>query len=91
MKDWKGTAEIKHLPDRRWLHAAWTDPKSGLRVSAEVVVYKRYPAADWVLRFENTGKQDTPIIEDIQALDVTLGTANPESAGHIAPPGGRRL
>jgi len=28
--------------------------------------------------FENTGKQDSPIIEDIQALDVTLATGQPE-------------
>ncbi len=47
-------------------------------MAAEVIVYKRYPAADWVLRFENTGRQDTPIIEQIEALDITLGTAPPE-------------
>ncbi|MCC6489236.1 MAG: alpha-galactosidase, partial [Candidatus Hydrogenedentes bacterium] len=33
-----------------------------------------YPATDWVLFFENTGTQDTPILEDVQALDVRLRT-----------------
>ncbi|MGA2063755.1 MAG: alpha-galactosidase [Thermoguttaceae bacterium] len=87
LKDWKRTAEAKDLPDRIRHRVAWTDPGSGLRVAAEVVVYKRYPAADWVLRFENTARQDTPIIEDIQALDVTLGTSRPEQPGvlhHLA-------
>jgi alpha-galactosidase len=87
LKDWKRTAEAEDLPDRLRHRVAWTDPGSGLRVAAEVVVYKRYPAADWVLRFENTGKQDTPIIEDIQALDVTLATGQPEQPGllhHLA-------
>ena len=91
LKDWKRTAEASDLPDRTRLRVAWTDPKSGLRVAADVVVYKRYPAADWVLRFENTGKQDTPILEDIQALDVTLGDRAGQAAGHAAPPGRRRL
>ena len=43
-------------------------------MTADVVVYGRYPAVDWVLHFENTGKQDTPILEDVQALDATLAT-----------------
>ena len=82
LKDWKRTTEAQDLPDRVRHRVAWTDPGSGLRVSAEVVVYKGYAAADWVLRFENAGKQDTPILEDIQALDVTLRTASANSRAH---------
>ena len=52
----------------------WSDAASGLRVSAEVTSFKRYPAVEWVLFFENTGQQDTAIIENIQALDTTLRT-----------------
>lgn len=52
----------------------WTDPKTGLRVTAEVKAFKEYPVVDWVLYFENTGKSNTPIIEDIQALDTSLRT-----------------
>jgi len=59
--------------DRFTLHEiAWSDPKTHLRVLASVKVYKRFPAADWVMRFENAGERDTPMIEDIQALDVAL-------------------
>ena len=74
LNQWQRTSETKDLHDRTLHQAAWTDPRSGLRVTAEVAVFHRYPAAEWVLRFENTGKQDTPLIEDIQALDMSLGT-----------------
>ena len=60
----------------------WTDPKTKLRVWAVVKLYKRYPAADWVLHFENAGKQDTPVIEDIQSLDISLGFAKDEAVLH---------
>jgi len=58
----------------------WRDAKTGLVVTAIVKCFKFYPAADWVLYFENTGAQDTPIIENIQALDVTLRTGNSKRA-----------
>jgi hypothetical protein len=36
-----------------------------------------YPAVDWVLYFENTGVADTPIIENIQVLDVLFNKPLP--------------
>ena len=50
----------------------WTEPKSGLSVTWQ---FKRFPqesAADWVLYFENTGKTDTAIVENVQALDLKV-------------------
>ena len=72
LQGWQYSAEQKDLPGETRHHVAWTDPQTGLRVAADVVVYKRYPAADWVLHFENTGKKDTPILENIQALDLRM-------------------
>jgi len=34
------------------------------------VVYHDFPTVEWTLYFKNTGTQDTPILEDIQALDA---------------------
>ena len=51
---------------------AWTDTASGLRVRWESRRHQGFPDCEWVLYFENTGSHDTPIIEDIQALDLTL-------------------
>ena len=33
--------------------------------------FDEFPAVEWVAHFKNTGKEDTPIIEDIRAIDVS--------------------
>jgi hypothetical protein len=50
----------------------WTDPQTGLRVTATVTRYCDFPATEWVVRFENAGKADTPILENILALDMLV-------------------
>ena len=87
LASWPRAVQTKDLSDRLRYEATWTDPRSGLRVTAEAGVYKRYPAVDWVLRFENTGKRDTPILEDVQALDVALAMGDarqPAVLHHLA-------
>jgi alpha-galactosidase len=74
LKAWPRTVEAKEQKDYTEYTISWTDPATGLRVTAGVKAFKRYPAADWALTFENTGTQDTPIIADIRALDVGLRT-----------------
>lgn len=73
---WKRTVERKEEKDRTRVISRWTDPKTGLQVTAEAIAFKKYPAVDWVLRFENTSKTDTPIIENLNACDVGLATAD---------------
>ena len=50
----------------------WTDPASGLEVRCVAVDYADFLAAEWTVYFKNNGKQNTPILEQIQGLDVTL-------------------
>ncbi len=50
----------------------WTDPKTGLSVCAIVRLFRQFSAADWVLTFENTGTQNTPILENVQVLDTRV-------------------
>ena len=71
---WTRVAETKGAGPRPTHTVTWTDAKTGLRVSATATVFKRYAAVEWLLNFENTGTQDTPILENIQALDTTLQT-----------------
>lgn len=71
---WKRAVERKEEKDRTRVISRWTDPKTGLQVTAEALAFKQYPAVDWVLRFENTSKTDTPIIENVNACDVRLAT-----------------
>jgi alpha-galactosidase len=49
-----------------------TDPETGLEVRAVCTIYTDTPGADWTLYLTNRGAQDTPAIENLRALDVTL-------------------
>ena len=50
----------------------WTDPDTGLAVTCEVTLFTDFPAVEWVLRFTNYGSEDTPILENIRALDTNV-------------------
>ncbi len=58
--------------DRTKITATWSDAKTGLRLTMEAVRFSDYPALEWLLYFENTGAEDTPIIENVQVLDMTF-------------------
>ncbi len=70
LKSWPMTHEEKQLDAVRTQHVyTFTDPKTGLRIAAECIVYSDFPAVEWLLRIKNTSGETSPIIEDIQALD----------------------
>ncbi len=48
------------------------DPASGLHVRLEAVEYDGLPVVEWVVHLRNTGSRDTPIIDQLQAMDVVL-------------------
>ena len=50
----------------------WQDADTGLAVTWHVKRFEAYPAVEWVLEFENQGDRDTPVIENVQALDLWL-------------------
>ena len=63
----------KKLDEQRTEHTlVWNDPGSGLSVRCVVVEYHDFPTVEWTLYFKNTGSADTPILEDIQALDLRV-------------------
>jgi alpha-galactosidase len=76
LKTWHRESQTTATEETVDYTVRWTDPESSLAVVAEVRCFKRYPAVDWVLRFENTGQQDTPVIAGIQPLDILLRTGN---------------
>ncbi len=47
-----------------------TDPQTGLECRCEIKAYADFPAVEWVVYFKNTGETDTPILSDIQPLDM---------------------
>ena len=73
---WRRERKTEQLDaDRTRITTIWTDPDTGLRVECVAMRYADFPATEWLLWFENTGEADTPVIEDVQALDMTLDDA----------------
>ncbi|MBI5832860.1 MAG: alpha-galactosidase [Armatimonadetes bacterium] len=58
--------------ERRGTEQTWTDPATGLRVRLAGVAYPGFPTVEWTVHFTNTGEQDTPLLEQVQALAVDL-------------------
>ena len=48
----------------------WRDPRTGLECRMELSAFADFPAVEWVLHFRNGGAADTPILEQVQALDM---------------------
>jgi alpha-galactosidase len=72
---WKHESQNREFADHIEYRVQWDDPQTGLKATALVTAFKDFPAVEWFLRFENAGTKDTPILEKIQALDVTLDTS----------------
>jgi alpha-galactosidase len=71
LANWKTDRKTRKIDDNRTAHTiTYSDPAGGLVVRLEAVEYKDFPTVEWTLHFKNTGKTDTPIIENIQSLDV---------------------
>jgi alpha-galactosidase len=50
----------------------WHDPRTGLEVRYVVAEYADFPVIEWTVYFKNLGRADTPILANIQALDIAL-------------------
>jgi alpha-galactosidase len=73
LKAWPETTALRQLDAGRTEHTlAWTDPKTGLQVRLTAVEYPGSPVVEWTEYFRNEGKVDTPILEDVQPLDLSL-------------------
>jgi alpha-galactosidase len=68
---WPVQTESKALDrDRTQRTFTWTDPQTGLEVRCVSVEYADFPVVEWTLYLRNTGQENTPILESIQALDA---------------------
>jgi alpha-galactosidase len=73
LKAWPETTALRQLDAGRTEHTlVWTDPKTGLQVRLTAVEYAGSPVVEWTEYFRNEGKVDTPILEDVQPLDLSL-------------------
>ena len=70
LPSWRRSQESPSADVHRYIYV---DPKTRLRITADVRQYSDFPGTvDWVLRFRNDGEADTPIVEDILPLNLTI-------------------
>ena len=70
---WNLTQTTRRLGGQRTERTrTWTDPKTGLEVRCTSVAYADFPVVEWTVYFKNMGKADTPILADIQGMDVSF-------------------
>jgi len=70
---WKVTRSKRSIDSNKVAHVlTYRDPATGLEVRADGIEYKDYPTVEWTLHFRNTSSKETPIISDIQAVDIGM-------------------
>ncbi len=73
LKTWKAETRVRKLDEVKTERVAtYTDPGTGLILTCRAIRYSDYPTVEWTLYFKNSGTADTPIIENIQALDAAF-------------------
>jgi alpha-galactosidase len=73
LPNWKKTVTGEAIDEqRRGFTMTFTDPETKLEVRCEGIEYRDFPTVEWTVYFRNNGSQDTPILEDIRAIDMTL-------------------
>lgn len=76
LRTWKVTRANRELDAARVEHTVtYTDAATGLEVRGVAVAHRDFPTVEWTVHFKNTGPADTPILSEIQALDLELRRA----------------
>jgi len=76
LKAWPKRTETRQLDDGRTEHIVqWADPKTGLQVRVKALEFADSPVVEWTVYFKNNGKADAPILEYVQALDISFSVA----------------
>jgi alpha-galactosidase len=74
--EWRRRSERRVLDCQRTQHeVSYTDRGTGLRVRCVAVVYGDFPVVEWTVYLKNTSRRNTPIIENLKALDVEISRA----------------
>jgi len=76
LKAWPKRTETRRLDGVRTEHSViWNDPKTGLQVRLEALEFANSPVVEWTAYFKNESEADSPILEYVQALDVSFRVA----------------
>jgi alpha-galactosidase len=70
---WTRAAKTTRLDATRLAHTlTLTDPTTKLQIRCEAVYFTDFPTVEWTVWLTNTGDADTPLIEGLQGIDLSL-------------------
>jgi alpha-galactosidase len=70
---WSVTRQQKSLDDNRLQRImTFSAPQTPLSVKCDIIDYPRLSAREWLVWFENRGREDTEIIDEIRSLNIRL-------------------
>lgn len=73
IRDWQFIHQRRPPDGPRTEHVfRYTDPETRLQLCCECCLFDDFPAIEWVVKLRNEGSEDTPLLDQIQALDVTF-------------------
>ena len=68
---WQLKRASRPLDAHRTEHTlTYTDPKTGLVVRCVGIEYRDFPTVEWTLYLKNTSDKNTPILSDVEAVDM---------------------
>jgi len=70
--EWPKRCSEEPAPGGRLTEQTWTEPNDRLRVMLRCRHFSAFPAVEWVMQFESPGPTDTPILEQILPMDVSV-------------------
>lgn len=71
--NWDFAATAVELDQHRREHClTWTDAVVGLEIRCQAIEYRDFPIVEWTLHVRNLGTAPSPLLRDLQALDVNL-------------------
>jgi alpha-galactosidase len=76
MKGWDRTHERRVGEDGVVVHSVvFREAVTGMVCRLDMLAYTDSPAVEWVVRFRNGGSADTPILSDVNALEIVLDSS----------------
>jgi len=72
LQHWERRLEIEPVENGQHRSLTFTDPETKLEVRAVATVFTDTPGVDWTLYFTNRGDADTPVLEEVRALDASF-------------------
>ena len=81
LPSWERRVTVDTTEDGERRTLIFTDPETKLEVRAVATLFTDTPAVDWTLHFTNKGEEDTPVLEQVHALDACFAA---DAAEHLA-------